>query len=43
LLQGIRSKLLQLHALRLAAAAKSTIADFRFIKSQHDFITETGF
>jgi hypothetical protein len=30
LLQGIRGKLLQLHALRLAAAAKSAIADFRF-------------
>jgi hypothetical protein len=29
LLQGIRGKLLQLHALRLAAAAKSAIADFR--------------
>jgi len=30
LLQGIRGKLLQLHALRLAAAAKSAIADFRY-------------
>jgi hypothetical protein len=29
LLQDIRGKLLQLHALRLAAAAKSAIADFR--------------
>jgi hypothetical protein len=29
LLQGIRGKLLQLHALRLTAAAKSAIADFR--------------
>jgi len=29
LLQGIRGKLLQLHALRLAAATKSAIADFR--------------
>jgi len=29
LLQGIRGKLLQLHALRLAATAKSAIADFR--------------
>ena len=31
LLQGIRGKLLQLHALRLAAAAKSAIADFRLL------------
>ena len=30
LLQGIRGKLLQLHALRLTAAAKSAIADFMF-------------
>jgi hypothetical protein len=30
LLQGIRGKLLQLHALRLTAAAKSAIADFRY-------------
>jgi len=30
LLQGIRGKLLQLHALRLTVTAKSAIADFRF-------------
>jgi len=29
-LQGVRGSLLQLHALRLATAAKSAIADFRF-------------
>jgi hypothetical protein len=29
LLQGIRGKILQLHTLRLTAAAKSAIADFR--------------
>jgi hypothetical protein len=33
-LQGIRGTLLQLHALRLAAAAKSAIAEFRYNKSQ---------
>ena len=29
-LQGIRGKLLQLHALRLATAMKSALASFRF-------------
>jgi len=29
-LQGVRGSLLQLHALRLATAAKSAIADFRW-------------
>jgi len=29
-LQGVRGSLLQLHTLRLAIAAKSAIADFRF-------------
>ena len=39
LLQGIRGKLLQLHALRLAAAAKSAIADFRkYIKHSSRFV-----
>jgi len=29
-LKGVRGSLLQLHTLRLATAAKSAIADFRF-------------
>ena len=38
LLQGIRGKLLQLHALRLAAAAKSAIADFRYNRKTSAFL-----
>ena len=37
-LQDIRGSLLQLHALRLAAAAKSAIADYRFENKEY-FLT----
>jgi hypothetical protein len=35
-LQGVRGSLLQLHSLRLATAAKSAIADFRFYFILHN-------
>ena len=38
-LQDIRGSLLQLHALCLAAAAKSSIADYRFENKEH-FLTD---